>query len=172
MKNNHEYYEMLISRHKDNDLNADEIFEMEKHLSSCKSCQKFRDEINSMSSLLLGKSPIKINKKPSNIFDKKKIITYISSAAAALLIFAALTVVYNKNTPNNEAKLIASDLNDSIIRTSIEENYNESKEPYAPLSSYFSYNYLNDDETYTSDEQQNNNEEISIMSAYIYYMGK
>ena len=49
MKNNHEYYEMLISRHKDNDLDANEIFEMEKHLASCKSCQKFRDEINSMS---------------------------------------------------------------------------------------------------------------------------
>ncbi|MBW5395663.1 zf-HC2 domain-containing protein, partial [Brachyspira hampsonii] len=28
MKNNHEYYEMLISRYKDNDLDANEIFEM------------------------------------------------------------------------------------------------------------------------------------------------
>ena len=163
MKNNHEYYEMLISRHKDNDLDANEIFEMEKHLASCKSCQKFRDEINSMSSILLGNKPIIVNKK--NTFNKYKVIRYIGSVAAVLLLFFGISSIYNK--PNNiisdDAKLIVSDLNDSIIKTSID--YNITEDDYAPLSSYFSY----------SDEENEGNEtagEISIMSAYIYYMGK
>ena len=163
MKNNHEYYEMLISRYKDNDLNTDEIFEMEKHLSECKSCQKFKNELDSMSSILLGNKPIIVNKK--NTFNKYKVIRYIGSVAAVLLLFFGISSIYNK--PNNiisdDAKLIVSDLNDSIIKTSIE--YNITEDDYAPLSSYFSY----------SDEENEGNEtagEISIMSAYIYYMGK
>ncbi|WP_297295902.1 zf-HC2 domain-containing protein [uncultured Brachyspira sp.] len=163
MKNNHEYYEMLISRYKDNDLNTDEIFEMEKHLSECKSCQKFKNELDSMSSILLGNNPIIVNKK--NTFNKYKVIRYIGSVAAVLLLFFGISSIYNK--PNNiisdDAKLIVSDLNDSIIKTSID--YNITEDDYAPLSSYFSY----------SDEENEGNEtagEISIMSAYIYYMGK
>lgn len=170
MKNNHEYYEMLISRYKDNDLDTNEIFEMEKHLASCKSCQKFRDEINSMSSILLGMSSIKVNKKKKiNIFDRKKIIASVSSIAAALLIFAGISTVYNKNTSNEDAKFMLADLNNSsIVDTSID--YNMDEEDYAPLSSYFSYGDLNN-EAEVSDNN-NNNAEISIMSAYIYYMGK
>lgn len=163
MKNNHEYYEMLISRYKDNDLNTDEIFEMEKHLSECKLCQKFKNELDSMSSILLGNKPIIVNKK--NTFNKYKVIRYIGSVAAVLLLFFGISSIYNK--PNNiisdDAKLIVSDLNDSIIKTSID--YNITEDDYAPLSSYFSY----------SDEENEGNEtagEISIMSAYIYYMGK
>ena len=171
MKNNHEYYEMLISRHKDNDLDANEIFEMEKHLASCKSCQKFRDEINSMSSILLGMSNIKINKKPASIFTKKRVIASISSIAAALLIFGAVSTIYNSNNiynnSNEAVKLIAADLNNPIITTSADDY---DTEEYAPLSSYFSYKDT-DTETDASDENYNNGE-ISIMSAYIYYMGK
>ena len=117
MKNNHEYYEMLISRYKDNDLNTDEIFEMEKHLSECKSCQKFKNELDSMSSILLGNKPIIVNKK--NTFSKYKVIRYIGSIAAVLLLFFGISSIYNK--PNsiisNDTKLIVSDLNDSIIKT-------------------------------------------------------
>ena len=174
MKNNHEYYEMLISRHKDNDLDANEIFEMEKHLASCKSCQKFRDEINSMSSILLGMSNIKVNKKPASIFNKKRIISSISSIAAALLIFGAVSTIYNNNNipgnPNDSAKLMVADLNDSIIRTSIDD-YN-TEDDYAPLSSYFSYGDLDPEAAESSSDDDYNNAEISIMSAYIYYMGK
>ncbi|ACN83915.1 zf-HC2 domain-containing protein [Brachyspira hyodysenteriae] len=173
MKNNHEYYEMLISRHKDNDLDANEIFEMEKHLASCKSCQKFRDEINSMSSILLGMSNIKVNKKPASIFNKKRVIASISSIAAALLIFGAVSTIYNSNNissnSNDAAKLMVADLNDSIITTSIDD-YDAYTEEYAPLSSYFSYSDLDPETDASSDD--NNNEEISLMSAYIYYMGK
>lgn len=164
MKNNHEYYEMLISRYKDNDLNTDEIFEMEKHLSECKSCQKLKNELDSMSSILLGNKPIIVNKK--NTFSKYKVIRYIGSIAAVLLLFFGISSIYN-NKPSSiisdDTKLIVSDLNDSIIKTSID--YNITEDDYAPLSSYFSY----------SDEDTEGNEtsgEISIMSAYIYYMGK
>ena len=174
MKNNHEYYEMLISRHKDNDLDANEIFEMEKHLASCKSCQKFRDEINSMSSILLGMSNIKVNKKPASIFNKKRVIASISSIAAALLIFGAVSTIYNNNNipgnSNDSAKLMVADLNDSIIRTSIDD-YN-TEEDYVPLSSYFSYGDLDPEAAEASSDESYNNAEISIMSAYIYYMGK
>lgn len=163
MKNNHEYYEMLISRYKDNDLNTDEIFEMEKHLSECKSCQKFKNELDSMSSILLGNKPIIVNKK--NTFNKYKVIRYIGSIAAVLLLFFGISTIYDKpnNTINGDAKLIVSDLNDSVMKTSVD--YSMTEDDYAPLSSYFSY----------SDEETENNEnagEISIMSAYIYYMGK
>ncbi|PCG20236.1 zf-HC2 domain-containing protein [Brachyspira sp. G79] len=157
MKNNHEYYEMLISRYKDNDLDSNEIFELEKHLSSCKSCQKFKEELDSMSSILCGKKTIIVHKK--KIFNKNKVIASIGSLAAALLIFAGINSLYKQQSDNNSA-IIAN--NSSSIKTVID--YNISDEDYTPLSSYFSY----------SDEENidEGSEEISIMSAYIYYMGK
>ncbi|WP_157154387.1 zf-HC2 domain-containing protein [Brachyspira murdochii] len=157
MKNNHEYYEMLISRYKDNDLDSNEIFEMEKHLSSCKSCQKFKEELDSMSSILCGKKPIIVHKK--KIFNKNKVIASIGSLAAALLIFAGVNSLYKEQSDDNSA-IIAN--NSSSMKTVID--YNMSDEDYTPLSSYFSY----------SDEENTDegSEEISIMSAYIYYMGK
>ena len=162
MKNNHEYYEMLISRYQDNDLDADEIFEMEKHLSVCKSCQKFKNEINSLSSILSGNKSITVNKK--NIFNKNKFVAYIGSIAAALIVFVGISAIYNQNNNKLEnTKLIVSDLSDSVIKTSLDYN-NSNDDDYAPLSSYFSYSDENN-----SDEGMG---EISIMSAYIYYMGK
>ncbi|ADG71127.1 zf-HC2 domain-containing protein [Brachyspira murdochii] len=157
MKNNHEYYEMLISRYKDNDLDSNEIFEMEKHLSSCKSCQKFKEELDSMSSILCGKKLIIVHKK--KIFNKNKVIASIGSLAAALLIFAGVNSLYKQQSDDNSA-IIAN--NSSSMKTVID--YNISDEDYTPLSSYFSY----------SDEENTDegSEEISIMSAYIYYMGK
>ncbi|PPS21121.1 zf-HC2 domain-containing protein [Brachyspira murdochii] len=157
MKNNHEYYEILISRYKDNDLDSNEIFEMEKHLSSCKSCQKFKEELDSMSSILCGKKPIIVHKK--KIFNKNKVIASIGSLAAALLIFAGVNSLYKQQSDDNSA-IIAN--NSSSMKTVID--YNISDEDYTPLSSYFSY----------SDEENTDegSEEISIMSAYIYYMGK
>lgn len=163
MKNNHEYYEMLISRYMDNDLESDEIFEMEKHLSACKSCQKFRDELNSMSSILSGKKPIIVHKK--NIFNKNKLTAYIGSIAAALLLFGGISIFYNNSNSNinDRTKLIVSDLNDSVIKTSIDYSFND--DDYTPLSSYFSYSDQNDSEETAAGE-------IAIMSAYMYYMGK
>mgnify|MGYP000375784100 FL=1 len=79
----HEYYEMLISRHKDKDLNAEEIFEMEKHLLNCPSCRKFKSDIDSISSILSGNKSITINKVKNNFYP------YIISIAAILLIFKA-----------------------------------------------------------------------------------
>ena len=71
MNNTHEYYEMLISRYKDNDLNDEEILEMEKHLDECPECRKFKEEIFAMSSILTGKMPIKVNNTKKTLNRKK-----------------------------------------------------------------------------------------------------
>lgn len=162
MKNNHEYYEMLISRYKDNDLDSNEIFEMEKHLSTCKSCQKFKEELDSMSSILCGKKPIVVHKK--KMFNRNKIIASIGSLAAALLIFAGVNSLYKQPSDDNSALIASSDLNTSSSSMKTVIDYDISDEDYTPLSSYFSYS-----------GEENTDEgsgEISIMSAYIYYMGK
>lgn len=161
MKKSHEYYEMLISRYKDNDLDSNEIFEMEKHLSSCKSCQKFKEELDSMSSILCRRKPIVVHKK--KMFNRNKIIASIGSLAAALLIFAGINGIYKQPSDDNSA-IIASDLNTSSSSIKTVYDYNISDDDYTPLSSYFSYS-----------GEENTDEgsgEISIMSAYIYYMGK
>lgn len=171
MKKNHKYYEMLISRYKDNDLDSNEIFEMEKHLASCKSCQKFKNEINSISSILLGTYNIKINKKRENLFSNKKIITSISSIAAALLIFVVVSVIYNNKNDNIEynTQLMLSD----IAASSIIDYDDAKEEEYAPLSGYFSYDFAYDNtEAENNEDKKYTENEISIMSAYIYYMGK
>ncbi|MBW5394163.1 zf-HC2 domain-containing protein, partial [Brachyspira hampsonii] len=130
-----------------------------------------KDEVNSMSSILLGKSNIKIDKKPVSIFNKKRVIASISSIAAALLVFGAVSIIYNKNnitsSPNDNSKLIAADLNNNSITTTSSDDYN-TQEDYAPLSSYFTYSDIDAE----NDSLDNNDSEISIMSAYIYYMGK
>lgn len=94
----HEYYEMLISRHKDKDLNAEEIFEMEKHLLNCPSCRKFKSDIDSISSILSGNKSITINKVKNNFYP------YIISIAAILLIFVASIIILNKNFNNNNKR--------------------------------------------------------------------
>ncbi|WP_295156114.1 zf-HC2 domain-containing protein [uncultured Brachyspira sp.] len=158
MKKNHKYYEILISRYKDNDLDKNEILEMEKHLALCKSCQKFQNEINSMSSILLGIENIKINKKTKHLFANKKIIASITSIAAALLIFLGISVIYNNKNSN-------SDL--TSMTASLITDYDAKEDDYAPFSSYFDYNIdaENDNQKYAENE-------ILIMSAYMYYMAK
>ena len=145
----HEYYEMLISRHKDKDLNAEEILEMEKHLLNCPSCRKFKSDIDSISSILSGNKSITINKVKNNFYP------YIISIAAALLIFIGVAVMLNNNSNNNE--LIASNnIESSYILVDIDGDVD-----YIPLSTYFAY--FND---------ETNNDEMIILSSYMYYVGQ
>ncbi|AFR70483.1 hypothetical protein WESB_1260 [Brachyspira pilosicoli WesB] len=155
MNNTHEYYEMLISRYKDNDLNDEEIAEMEKHLHECAECRKFKEEIFAMSSILTGKMPIEVN----NTKKKFKFVPYIASIAAMLLIFVGIGVVINNNNNTASAPIVAS----TTVSQEQEENvYSEDVySDYALLSTYFDY---------AEENQSTEEDSITVLSAYMAYM--
>ena len=147
----HKNYEMLISRYKDNDLNESEILEMNKHLENCESCKKFMNDINSISSILLGNKSITIEKV------KHRIYPYIISMAAALLISVGVAVMLNNNSNNNEL-MISNNLDAQYITEDINgDGYAD----YIPLSTYFN-----------EEEELTNNDEMIILSSYMYYVGQ
>lgn len=145
----HKNYEMLISRYKDNDLNESEILEMNKHLENCESCKKFMNDINSISSILLGNKSITIEKV------KHRIYPYIISMAAALLISVGVAVMLNNNSNNNE--LMISNNLEYITEDINGDGYAD----YIPLSTYFN-----------EEEELTNNDEMIILSSYMYYVGQ
>lgn len=155
MNNTHEYYEMLISRYEDNDLNDEEIAEMEKHLHECAECRKFKEEIFAMSSILTGKMPIEVN----NTKKKFKFVPYIASIAAMLLIFVGIGVVINNNNNTASAPIVAS----TTVSQEQEENvYSEDVySDYALLSTYFDY---------AEENQSTEEDSITVLSAYMAYM--
>lgn len=147
----HKNYEMLISRYKDNDLNESEILEMKKHLENCESCKKFMNDINSISSILLGNKSVTIEKV------KHRIYPYIISIAAALLIFVGVAVMLNNNSNNNEL-MISNNLDSQYLTEDINgDGYAD----YIPLSTYFN-----------EEEELTNNDEMIILSSYMYYVGQ
>ena len=153
MNNTHEYYEMLVSRYKDNDLNDEEIAEMEKHLHECAECRKFKEEIFAMSSILTGKMPIEVN----NTKKKFKFVPYIASIAAMLLIFVGVGVVINNNNNSIDSQITAS-------TTVLEEENIYSDDvysDYALLSTYFDY---------AEENQSSEEDSITVLSAYMAYM--
>ncbi|MEI0842435.1 anti-sigma factor family protein [Brachyspira pilosicoli] len=155
MNNTHEYYEMLISRYKDNDLNDEEIAEMEKHLHECAECRKFKEEIFAMSSILTGKMPIEVN----NTKKKFKFVPYIASIAAMLLIFVGIGVVINNNNNTASAPIVAST---SVSQEQEENVYSEDVySDYALLSTYFDY---------AEENQSTEEDSITVLSAYMAYM--
>lgn len=127
----HNYYKMLISRYKDNDLDKNEIYEMKQHLLVCKSCNKFFNEINTLSSIIaddivLSKSNINKLKFPTN---------YIYYAATILLTFSLILIIkYNSNHKN----LIAKDVNIKSIPLSTYFNDMEDNE-HIMMSAYLYY---------------------------------
>lgn len=143
---NHEHYERLISRYKDKDLNYNEILEMNKHLETCESCKKFMKDIDSISLILTGNKSITIEKT------KRKIYPYIISMAAALLIFVGVAITLNNNSNDNE--FIASNVSEDI------DGYAD----YIPLSTYSAY--------FDDEEELTNNDEMIILSSYMYYVGQ
>ena len=145
----HKNYEMLISRYKDNDLNESEILEMKKHLENCESCKKFMNDINSISSILLGNKSVTIEKV------KHRIYPYIISMAAALLIFVGVAVMLNNSNKN---ELMISNNFDSAY---IEDINGDGYADYIPLSTYFN-----------EEEELTNNDEMIILSSYMYYVGQ
>ena len=143
---NHEHYERLISRYKDKDLNYNEILEMNKHLETCESCKKFMKDIDSISSILTGNKSITIEKV------RRRIYPYIISMAAALLIFVGVAITLNNNSNDNE--FIVSNVSEDI----------DGYEDYIPLSTYSAY--------FDDEEELTNNDEMIILSSYMYYVGQ
>ncbi len=143
MIKNHKYFQMLISRYKDKDLNYNEIVELKKHLESCHKCREFERKINSISSILQF-SNIKTKKNHKN-----KLFISIASVAAVLII----GIVSVFKVGNNNKTIIANsdDNHEDII-------YNSN----IPLSSYFN----------SHDDHIDNNEEDIIMSSYLSYFDK
>lgn len=155
MNNTHEYYEMLVSRYKDNDLNDEEIAEMEKHLDECAECRKFKEEIFTMSSILTGKMPIELN----NTKKKFKFVPYIASIAAMLLIFVGVGIVINNN--NNTASIDSPMVASTTTLEKQEENVYSDYNDYTLLSTYFDY---------APDNQSTEEDSITVLSAYMAYM--
>lgn len=150
---NHEHYEMLISRYKDKDLNYNEILEMNKHLETCESCKKFMNDIDSISSILLGNKSVTIEKV------KRGIYPYIISMAAALLIFVGVAVILNNNSNNNEL-IVSNNIDAQIIEDANGDGYAD----YIPLSTYSAF--------FDDEEELTNNDEMIILSSYMYYVGQ
>ena len=145
---NHEHYETLISRYKDKDLNYNEILEMNKHLETCESCKKFMKDIDSISSILTGNKSITVEKV------RRKIYPYIISMAAALLIFVGVAITLNNNSNDNE-----------FIVSNVSENIDgDGYADYIPLSTYSAY--------FDDEEELTNNDEMIILSSYMYYVGQ
>ncbi|WP_157150351.1 zf-HC2 domain-containing protein [Brachyspira sp. SAP_772] len=154
MNNTHEYYEMLVSRYKDNDLNDEEIMEMEEHLHECAECRKFKEEIFAMSSILTGKMPIEVN----NTKKKFKFVPYIASIAAMLLIFVGVGVVINNN--NNTASIDSTMVASTEVFQEQEDNVYSDYNDYTLLSTYFDY----------APDNQSSEEDSVVLSAYMAYM--
>ena len=166
----HEHYEMLISRYKDKDLNAEEILEMEEHLSSCESCRKFKSDIDSISLILSGGKSITID----NNKIKNRFYPYIISIAAILLIFVVSIIILNNNI-NIRDRFIASnepiiqDIGGELANTQGATDFifqdidGDGYADYAPLSAYF-----ND---YVEEEYSNNDEVTVLLSSYMSYVG-
>lgn len=153
----HEYYEMLISRKKDEDLNSEEEVELKEHIKNCKSCDNFQKEINFVSGLMKGNvtETVKMNSKPIMV----KLAPYFVSLAAILVFAFAVVFVWQNNYNNanikSEKGIIAlSKTNDAAF----EKEYNED---YLPLSGYFNY----------TEENESTNDSAIIMSAYMQYIG-
>ena len=154
MNNTHEYYEMLVSRYKDNDLNDEEIAEMENHLHECAKCRKFKEEIFAMSSILTGKMPIEVN----NTKKKFKFVPYVASIAAMLLIFVGVGIVINNNnTTSIDSPIAASTTVLEEENVYSDDDYSD----YALLSTYFDY---------AEENQSTEEDSMTVLSAYMAYM--
>lgn len=150
----HEYYEMLISREKDSDLNEEEITELKEHIKNCKLCGDFQRRVNTVSDIMKGNFYGKINmeQKPAMI----RLRPYLISLAAILIFAFSVFFVWQNSAGFIDPKdIVASSETDNV---SFEKDYNED---YFPLSGYFNY----------TEENEDTNDTIIIMSAYMQYMG-
>lgn len=151
----HEYYEILASRDKDNDLSTEEKSILTKHLFNCKKCQKLKLEFDSLSSFLGGDVSDEADDK-KNVYKFKK---YIFSVAALLIVACVSFITFmgeNKYRTNDVAVTTtenSSELEDTTLSNSDDGTV---------LSAYFNYAYA--DEENSDDEY-----DYDMVSSYFSY---
>lgn len=151
----HEYYEILVSRYKDGDLDIDETLELEEHMKNCKSCRILKNEISSLSDILSGRD-MKIKTRPAVL----KIVPYVISIAAVLVVIFGIAFTWKLKNGNISSN-VAVALSDSDKVYTNGNILNDTIDDYTPLSGYF---------TYTEDNSSTNGT-IIMMSAYMEYIG-
>ncbi len=156
----HEYYEILASRDKDNDLSNEEKEILTKHLFTCKKCQKLKTEFSSLSSFLGGETSINVQNKKSTLFsDYKK---HILSAAALLIVAGVSFITFmGDNKSQTDTNYVAQSITENtseLDETTASANIGEE----VVLSAYFDYAYLDESE-------EGSDEEYDIASSYFLY---
>ena len=147
----HEYYEILISRDKDNDLNSEEKNILDKHMLNCDKCRELQSQFNSLSLILRGEK-LAVSKKKPTIY---KINSYMLSSAAAVLLAFGLIFFLNKESTTEDIKLASTDI--------VTEVALETETEAGILDSY--YSYTTPDETIVVDEEADYN----VLSSYYSY---
>lgn len=144
----HEYYEILVSRNKDNDLNVEEKAILTKHLFSCKKCGELKIDFDGLSGFLNNSVQMKQDAKNIDFRAKK----YLVSAAAILVIFGVSFITFMNSDKsgnyNNEVAITdtTQGTDDSSILlssyfgyTDLDSEEGSVDEEYDAVSSYFSY---------------------------------
>lgn len=137
----HEYYEILISRDKDNNLTIEEKTMLDKHILNCDKCRELQSQFNSLSLILRGEKLAIIKKKPT-IYRLKP---YMLSSAAAILLAFGLIFFLNKETPREDIKLASTETESRILDSyysytiSDDNTIADEEADYNVLSSYYSY---------------------------------
>lgn len=168
----HNYYEFLISRNKDNDLNNEEKIKLEKHLKTCESCRRFESGIYTLSSILDSKNILKAEKiKTEEKLDKKsdKKIIYFNNikntvmAFAAVIIFVVgITLVLKNKTPSVVDTVVLLE-NTDVSKT--EEN-----DVFMPLGEYFAYTFdAQNNDTLLENEVETVEEAMPMYTYFSYF---
>jgi len=158
----HEYYEILASRDKDNDLSTEEKAILTKHLFNCKKCQKLKTEFNSLSSFLGGDTLGEGNNK-SVIYNFRK---HILSAAAILIVAGVSFVTFMGDDKSKINYIEVTTTTTTTIEnpSKLEDTTLSSSDNEGVLSAYFDYTYIDENESESDDEY-----DYDIVSSYFSY---
>ena len=154
----HEYYEILASRDKDNDLSGEEKDILTKHLFTCKKCQKLKTEFSSLSHFLGGETSVNVHNKKSTLFGnyKKHILS-----VAALLIVAGVSFITFMGSDKSQTDYVAQGITENMSELD-EATVSANNEEEVVLSAYFDYTDL-------SGSEEGSDEEYDIASSYFSY---
>ncbi len=153
----HEYYELLISRDKDNDLSIEEKEILNSHLLKCKKCAEFKLALNRLDDMFSVKSEYSIKRKKPTI---KKLYPYFASVAAALIL--AFGLVFLADSRKNVDVLTSAYTNEASIYDSQVSYADEAFDTYYKYSTFSEDDF---DDNYSTSDNYN---ALSNYYSYIY----